>query len=342
MRAATSPFEANLRTHWPRYHAELQGLADGAGVLLADIVALNVRTEIAFGMFSDGCTSAFAARGAYSPSDATALSQYGPLIGQNWDWQTAQKENLIRLTLHPTVDASTPRNDSDPANLELPRIDIVTEAGLIGKIGLNSSGVGLCFNALRAPGVDPSRLPVHLGLRHVLEQHSAEQAAAAIESTGLAACVFMMIGDKSGKAVGLECSSRAVRRLGVDENGLLAHANHMVAPHDPAGSDRFLEDSKAGRKVFWPDSLRRQPRMAGLLNDIAAKAGGPIPVKEFESVFLDEDNYPSSICRIAGSSNDIETLFNIVIELGERRATVRLGRPCAVEETLTLGGSAWA
>ena len=55
------------------------GLADGAGVLLADILALNVRTEIAFGLDnrasvpSDGCTAL-----SYHSSKAG-------LLAQNWD-----------------------------------------------------------------------------------------------------------------------------------------------------------------------------------------------------------------------------------------------------------------
>lgn len=39
------------------YYEEMQGIADGSGRDLLDIVALNVRTEINFGLFSDGCTS---------------------------------------------------------------------------------------------------------------------------------------------------------------------------------------------------------------------------------------------------------------------------------------------
>jgi isopenicillin-N N-acyltransferase-like protein len=35
----------------------MQGIADGSGTELLDIVALNVRTEINFGLFSDGCTA---------------------------------------------------------------------------------------------------------------------------------------------------------------------------------------------------------------------------------------------------------------------------------------------
>jgi len=35
----------------------MRGIADGSGKELLDIVAINVRTEINFGLFSDGCTA---------------------------------------------------------------------------------------------------------------------------------------------------------------------------------------------------------------------------------------------------------------------------------------------
>jgi isopenicillin-N N-acyltransferase-like protein len=51
----------------------MRGIADGAGVALLSIVALNVRTEINFGLFSDGCTAL---------SWHTEKRAY---LGQNWD-----------------------------------------------------------------------------------------------------------------------------------------------------------------------------------------------------------------------------------------------------------------
>lgn len=66
-------YEPFLSSRVPAYLEEMAGLAKGAGVALADIIAINVRTEITFGMFSDGCTS---------------LSWKGDgfdYVAQNWD-----------------------------------------------------------------------------------------------------------------------------------------------------------------------------------------------------------------------------------------------------------------
>ncbi|THY67822.1 AAT-domain-containing protein [Aureobasidium pullulans] len=125
-------FETVIRENWPEYLEEMRGIADGAGKMLSDIIALNVRTEINFGLFSDGCTALSWLQGDSS------------ILAQNWDWMTEQKANLILLTIE-----QSPK----------PTIKMVTEAGLIGKIGLNSSGVGVCLNAIRAKGMDASRIP---------------------------------------------------------------------------------------------------------------------------------------------------------------------------------------
>jgi isopenicillin-N N-acyltransferase-like protein len=66
-------FEDSIRNNWPDYHEEMRGIAEGANKTLADIIALNVRTEINFGLFSDGCTAL-----SWLHDDASILAQ-------NWD-----------------------------------------------------------------------------------------------------------------------------------------------------------------------------------------------------------------------------------------------------------------
>ena len=52
-------FEPLLKEKWPSYVEEMRGVASGAGVPYLSILALNVRTEIAYGMSKDGCTALF-------------------------------------------------------------------------------------------------------------------------------------------------------------------------------------------------------------------------------------------------------------------------------------------
>lgn len=100
----------------------------------------------------------------------------------------AQKENLVILTIE---------------QAHKPTIKMVTEAGILGKIGLNSMGVGVCLNAIRAKGMDSTRLPCHLGLRMVLESASRDEAVAALEKHGIASACHMLIADPTG-GIGVE------------------------------------------------------------------------------------------------------------------------------------------
>jgi isopenicillin-N N-acyltransferase-like protein len=67
-------FQPYLEHHWPRYVSEMKGVAEGAGLSYEDILVLNVRTEIAFGSFNDGCTG------------ISWKGEGKSLLGQNWDW----------------------------------------------------------------------------------------------------------------------------------------------------------------------------------------------------------------------------------------------------------------
>lgn len=68
-----------------------------------------------------------------------------------------------------------------------------------------------------------------------------------------------------------------------------------------------------------------------------AKGLGETPTAEglFE-VFKDTANYPGAICRAQEGASGSATLFNIVMDLKKRSATVSLGRPVAPEEVVQL------
>ncbi|KAL4905065.1 hypothetical protein BDW74DRAFT_185188 [Aspergillus multicolor] len=288
VRDLASDFDDLIKERWPRYYEELQGIAEGSEQELIDIIALNVRTEIVFGVFSDGCTSLY-----YHDSDGRTGNAF---LGQNWDWETEQSPNLIQLTL---------------IQKDTPTIKMITEAGLIGKIGLNSSGVGVCFNAIRAKGLDKTRIPVHLGLRLALESRSVQEAVETLEGIGMASSAHMLIGDASD-AIGLEFTSSTFARIPVNESGFIAHSNHMLLSHAGINEPAWLADSAV--------------RVATMSENIE-KLGGKLGWESFSELFKDEKGFPCSINRATSASSQIATLFNIVMDLGRRRAVVVMGRP---------------
>lgn len=191
---------------------------------------------------------------------------------------------------------------------------MITEAGIIGKIGLNSSGVGVCLNAIRALGVDFGRLPCHLALRRCLESKSAQEAAAVLQKAGVASACHILVGD-SREAVGIECSHVDIVELPVIQ-GVLTHTNHFVKPHP-------VDD-----KLAFKDSPVRLARLDKLIQDRKTRLEkGSLEPKHIRFLLADEENYPTAICRSKTEESTVATLFNIVMDLRKRSAEVVMGKP---------------
>ena len=267
------------------------GISEGSHVPVRSILALNVRTEIAYGMFDDGCTVL-----SWKTKDTNFLAQ-------NWDWQQEQKENLIKLCI---------RQPGKPA------IEMVSEAGIIGKIGLNSAGVGVCLNAIRAKGVDFGKLPCHLALRACLDSSSREEAVNKLQKAGVASAGHITVADPSG-GIGLECSHADIVVMPMPPSGILTHTNHFVKEHH--GVEERLQ---------WEDSLLRLPRIGKLMETTEPS------LENVTSLLKDEEGLPTAICRDQTSNSTVATLFSIRMDLGKRTAEVTVGRPTQPEQHLKL------
>ncbi|OIW22870.1 putative acyl-coenzyme A:6-aminopenicillanic-acid-acyltransferase 40 kDa form [Coniochaeta ligniaria NRRL 30616] len=311
--AAAGRFQSCLDEHCPHLVEEMRGIAAGAGVDFGDILALNVRTEISMGMglSSDGCTSLF-----YKPQ----THGHNGILAQNWDWETAQQENLVALHIKP--------------NSALPALSIVTESGIIGKIGMNECGVGVCLNAIRAKAVNYAGLPVHVALRSVLESKSREEAINRLCTVGVAASCHILVADPDD-GTGLECSYADIVPLS-PSGGIYTHTNHWLMPH--AGPEGPITES-----IFLPDSVPRLVRLNSLIgmgqDKVSLSAGGDVSHTEtsrLEEILEDEQNFPGSINKSVSPTSSVATLFSIVMDLAARRASVRIGRPTQAVDSFIL------
>lgn len=308
-----------------RYLQEIEGLAAGAGVSPLDVLALNVRTEIMFGLFteasptktngnshqhhnnddipSEGCTSLAWVDSAGGEGSAATTQSF---LAQNWDWQPGQRENIVICHVSPTDEPT------------ISKFSMITEAGLIGKIGFNANGVGCCLNAIRARGVDPARLPVHFALRTVLESQSRKDAIAKLEAVGVAGSAHILVADETGSN-GLECSPvSGIKKIAMDADGRVYHSNHLVLEHPGVDEPAWLADSHT--------RLARIKVLAGTtLADRRAASGEDLG--RLLEIFKCEEGYPGSINRKAEGESTSETLFTIIMNLSRREAWVKFGRP---------------
>ena len=292
----------------PEMLEEMQGIADGAGVEFEDILALNARSEIALTgykgqAFSDGCTAI----------SVTSPIITDTIIGQNWDWKGSQKESLLLLQIE---------NKNDPD------ITMITEGGMIGKIGFNSAGVGICFNALHTDKKS-REVPIHLGLRAVLKSNSLTEAVAKIKDGQMACAASFLIGYDDGKGNGLAVNAE-VSPFGIDfvggNDGKLVHTNHLI-------SDVLKQNLTDMNDFRHDDSMLRKLRAEQLIN-MSIKSGKPVDEKTFESWLSDTFNAPNSINHfeneLAPEHRKMETVFSIIINLSKRKASYRIGN--SVEE----------
>src|SRR5947209_9768714 len=140
----------------PRYAQSMKGVAEASSTTLLEITALNVRYELMYSQFSkiglkpvakvDGCT-AFAAL-------PTAAKNNHLIMGQNWDWIPEGEGLFLKI-----------RNQQGADVL------CFTEAGVVvGKIDLDSEGLGLLINGIVSSKDDWARLkkPFHVRCWEIL------------------------------------------------------------------------------------------------------------------------------------------------------------------------------
>ncbi|KAL2858548.1 acyl-coenzyme A:6-aminopenicillanic acid acyl-transferase-domain-containing protein [Aspergillus pseudoustus] len=319
VRSRAAEFQPHLSSRFPRYLEEIEGIAEGAQLDVLDVLALNIRTEIAFGLFDENSRRPMAIDTVDVVDGCTTLGWKTPPTGetwlaQNWDWKSKQKPNLIILRVNPNGVA---------AGLDLPRYQMITEAGIIGKIGFNEFGVGCLLNGIRAKGVDPARMPIHFALRTILESRSKREALEKIEAVGLAGSSHILLGDDETGPTGLECTSVGFAEIAPDDMGRVVHANNLILKHEGVFEPLWLEDS---------------PKRTARLTELASKeVGEKAGFETLLELFKDEQGAPASINRRQHGNNDSNTLFNVVYNLTKRKGVISMGRPTEIEEQIQIG-----
>ena len=285
--------------------AEMQGIGDGSGYSLEEIVAVNCRTEILFGARqrehaeAHECTTI-----AVSPNASASGST---IIGKNWDWRSECQESVIILQVEQTV---------------LPNFVMVVEAGMVGRDGFNEAGISICGNLLRSTidGTKPG-VPVPFIRRRALNSDRFDNALRAVFDAERAASTNYLLAHESGTIINFEASPDHVYPV-YPERGLLTHSNHFTA----------LEALVQGiGLVSGVDTLYRHQRARDLLEPKI----GAITVDDVKATLSDHIGRAQSICRHPDpdvpESRRSMSIASIVIDLGAREMHVASGPPCCNE-----------
>jgi isopenicillin-N N-acyltransferase-like protein len=266
---------------------EMEGIARGAARPFAEILALNVRTEVMPACFLTGAdTGECTAIGIAPPASATG----GTLLAQNWDWVGVQRESMVILRV---------REDGAPSLVTL------TEAGMLAKIGFNDRGLGVCLNILRsvfdggAPGV-----PVHVLLRALLGRASVRDAVEFASGLSFGGSSNILCADRGGDVASLEFSPKGMRVLR-GEGGALCHTNH------------FLHADATGWQAELAPNLSTHPRLVRALAHAGARRQHGL--EDVKKLLRDESDGLLSICRKPDLSlppeAQLETVASVIMEL---------------------------
>ena len=297
----------------PDLAAEIDGIAAGSGLQIEAVAALNARTELLAA--AAGECSTIACLG-------TATSSGHALGVQTWDWH----EELAGGWLVWTIEHADGR-----------RTETLTEAGIVGKIGMNDRGVGVLLNILghRDDG-SPLGVPVHALCRRILDEADgavqALQILAAAEMSASSAVTVVADDEDGGVACAVELSPTGPGFVTPDERGILVHTNHFLAEPGRAGDTgvRTGPDS-----VLRLDLARR--RVAGI-------DAGAIDADVVLDAMASHRANPGAICchPAAGAvfGDRWTTLATVVLEPALREMRVLRGGPCQTEAASTTAAAA--
>lgn len=297
-------------------------MAEGAGVGVGEIYALNARTELIYGSTTaagpaaavpvDGRDGGCTVAGVLGTHTASG----NLLLGQNWDWHPDQREAMVLLAT---------RDERGLTVLAL------AEAGMLAKTGLNSAGVGVCVNML---GCDrdglptdgtPPGVPYHVLLRAALEADTLAGAfKAAMRGTRNSSINLLLgqAGEAGGELIDLELVPGDAGWLH-PADGLLTHANHLesgVRVHDTM-------------KDYGGSSMFRSARARRLL--APAAQARKVTEEDLADLFGDHASFPHAICRHVDERDALadrsETVYSVLLDLDDLRLGIASGPPCGHE-----------
>lgn len=298
------------------YNADIadlvEGVAEGAGVDRRLIFALNAKLELMYGSgYTDcACTS-------LAVLDSRTTNRH-TLVAQNWDWHPDVGPNTVLLST------------TDTDGFE---VLTLTEAGQVGKSGLNSCGIGVCANLL-VSGRDAAGhgVPYAILLRGVLQSQTMSDAIRAVTTPTRISSGNFMIAARGGEAIDIECAPDDFGHL-VPHNGLVAHANHFET--DVIGRD--VEKSAARL------TLLRAERVRHLLEDALDQR--IVDADRIHAVLSDHFSYPDGLCRhvnpATAPAEHIVSAYSLIMDLDELTMAVTPFPVCesaAVSYALTTHG----
>ena len=277
----------------PELMAEVEGVAEGAGLTVDQVMLVNVRNQVPAAI--DGaCTGVVV-------EPERAESETG-MAGQNWDNDPAMDPFSIVLIRRPT---------GAPAHMNF------TQPGIVGYMGLNDVGLGVVMNTLPAPARGLG-VPWYFLVRRMYMHSSLKDVTGEVRRARRAISANVALLTSDG-AADLEVTVDDVHVLRANGNGVLVHTNHCVHPELAHVNEQF------------PDLIQSTPRMLRAESLLENQAGG-VGLEHVKSLLSDHLDYPTSICRHENDhpgDGHWTSVVSMIVEPSKGRMHLTRGNPCS-------------
>ncbi len=249
----------------PELDEEIDGLAQGAGISLAQAYVLQLRAELV-ATFKQG----FAKEDCHECSSFAVLSErsadQSPILAHDMDLDVFYADLETLMEIH--VEGE-------------PSLFMVAAAGQISQLGLNQYGVAVCSNFLTCDGWRLG-FPRYLISRLVLQEHDMQSAAQRIYQLERASSRNYLIMDKE-HVVNIETTCDAYAIIEPDD-GILFHTNHYCSP-------LMLEHERSEILLNSNTRLQRAQYLLGNKHSIT--------FDDVANLLRDRAELPHAICRHA-------------------------------------------
>lgn len=286
---------------------EMKGMAQGSGLAFEEILAINIRTEILFGLkqvkAKEGCTSFCAL------PEITA--ERNTLLAQNWDYKPFAGETVMVLQVN---------------QKGAPDILTIVEAGQFARMGLNSAGHGFCNNFIQceSDGKNMAKgIPTPFIRRKALGQEKYYEVTGKIihSPRSFSANYLVATAEGDGDAINIEATPDTAYFL-FPHDGLVVHSNHIKG----AGPGYY-----GIMREGIENSIYRDRRVEALLK----KKEGNIDLKAARETLRDHFAYPYSVCRHPdekkAAKDQWRTNASVIMDLSAKVLWVAGGPPCQAE-----------
>ena len=278
--AATGHLQAARR--WtPDLVQELEGIAEGAGVDFGVLWAFQCQDESYW--FNTGQTGRFPRH--LNPDRCSSLG-----IPARDGQPTLLAQNLDTPALYHGRQTLLHIRCPDSGR----QAYVVTEPGLLGICGLNSSPLGVCQNTLAVKlAYDPDGLPAMLVARALIDQPDLDSARRFLHTIRHASGINYMLAD-SHSVEDYECSTDQVQRLFPNSPGQrLAHTNHPLASTDLLELASVSEQTRQYHRLSQEHSTHRM----ACLQQAYLDESEPVTVARLKQVLSSHTPPEFPICR---------------------------------------------